>query len=466
MSSSFLVYGLGISGLGVVKFLQSKNFNIYIHDDNKTKLNDIASSYKAKAADISLQQWQEKKLADFIVCSPGVVVQKNNFIQNQIKLGCKLISDLDLVKQYDPSKNFIGITGTNGKSTTSSLVSFLLNAISQKNSLGGNIGKNLLDADVFGLEGTDYVVEVSSYQAELLNFSFDVACITNITPDHIDHHGSFDNYANVKMQFVKNAKYKVVNHDDETIMSRFNLWYDSQKQNTIFFSTKSILAQGLSLVSQDDEVLIYLNSARIASAKLFVNLPGEHNLSNIACAFACVICACENLYMRSPASVVMALVNNVAKFKGLEHRIEMVKQINNITFVNDSKATNVQSCEVALKCFNNIILLAGGVKKDEGVEYFFGKQIFEKVLHTVCYGQCGEEFFNEFKKANKHTSASLCLKLEDASKKAFEIAKNFAAQQPLQNFVVLLSPCTASFDEFKNFEHRGNRFKQIVDCFI
>ena len=198
MSSSFLVYGLGISGLGVVKFLQSKNFNIYIHDDNKTKLNDIASSYKAKAADISLQQWQDKKLADFIVCSPGVVVQKNNFIQNQIKLGCKLISDLDLVKQYDPSKNFIGITGTNGKSTTSSLVSFLLNAISQKNSLGGNIGKNLLDADVFGLEGTDYVVEVSSYQAELLNFGFDVACITNITPDHIDHHGSFDNYANVK----------------------------------------------------------------------------------------------------------------------------------------------------------------------------------------------------------------------------------------------------------------------------
>jgi UDP-N-acetylmuramoylalanine--D-glutamate ligase len=457
----FLIYGLGVSGLGALNFLLKNAKTVYIYDDNKNKLEDVYNLYLNKYPNnihkIDLKDFNIK--ADYLVCSPSVVFSKNDFIQAQIKKQTKLISDIDLVHKYDKEKLFFGITGTNGKSTSASLLSHILNNIGCKNSLGGNIGKNLLDDDVFGLKDTNYVIEVSSYQAELLNFNFDIAALTNITPDHIDHHGSFENYANTKINFVKSAKYKIVNRDDYLIDKSF----DINDKSVFGFSVSKIIPSGISLIKESNGLNLYINKVQITNRSLFENLIGEHNLQNIACVLSFIYCIYEKYNLGNFIANIDKIFLSIDCFNGLSHRIEKVASIGKITFVNDSKATNVQSCEVALKCFDNIILLAGGVKKEEGLEYFFDKECFKKVLHIVCYGQCGSEFYDTLVKNNYIGIASLCLSLKDATLKAYSLAENFVLKENKVNINILLSPCTASFDEFKNFEQRGDVFKEIVN---
>jgi UDP-N-acetylmuramoylalanine--D-glutamate ligase len=450
LQNTTLVYGLGISGLGVLRFFSRLGICSYIFDDNSQKIDQALGIQNLKCNVFKLNS--DAKSIKYIVCSPGISPEKNETLKTLVLNGAKIITDIDLAKIFNKTNTFIGITGTNGKSTTTSLVSFLLNKISITNALCGNIGKSPLDfcIDSKPFDG-DFVVEVSSYQASMLNFNFNYTAFLNITPDHVERHGSFDEYLKTKLNFVLAAeRYCIINQDDEVITRAISKKTDINKQKIFLFSTKTILAKGLSICNND----IFIDAKKIAKIGNLTNLLGEHNLQNIACALSLVHCICIQKEIAIDFNNLLDFVN---QFKPLEHRIEFVKNLNGVLYYNDSKATNVQSCEVALKCFKNVILLAGGVKKEEGLEYFLNKPwFFDTVKTVVCYGQCGEDFYNTITN-NAKISTSLHKNFKDAVLYAKSISKN--------GDIVLLSPCCASFDEFNNFEHRGQVFKQIVNSF-
>jgi len=437
-NGNILIYGLGIGGMGALNFCSRIGIACYAHDDNATKMAQLSQNSKYNLATFALPNGK----IDYILCSPGIDPNKNSNLANLVLQGAKIITDIELAKIFNPDKIFVGITGTNGKSTTTTLTSFLLNEIGFKNNLCGNIG--ICPLDFCGEDGTSqnhFVVEVSSYQASMLNFTFNYTAFLNITPDHAERHGGFEGYFNAKANFVFASQVaNIINFDDKKVLSRKN-------KKSILFSTECILSQGLSIVKDN----IYYNGKNIETLSN-IRLAGPHNMQNIACSLGLIFKMEEDFNLKTNPT---QLANLIAAFAPLQHRIEFVCEKNGVKYYNDSKATNVQSCEVAVKSFTNIVLLVGGVKKEQGIEYFFDKPFFyENVKQVICYGGCGEEFYNLLAKNGKMKAVLAT----NGLKEAVQLAKNNAAN----GNIILLSPCCASFDEFKNFEERGNAFKKFV----
>lgn len=384
-----------------------------------------------------------KKIYDseLMIISPGVPTN-SEIIQKAKAKNIQVISEIEFASMFCSGK-MIAITGTNGKTTTTSLVSHLLTTAGIKNYVAGNIGNAFSKiADNIGSDGFA-VLEVSSFQLDLIEkFKPFISAILNITPDHLNRYdNSVTKYAKSKQRIYENQTeedFLIINNDSELLINNLN----PAASKIIRFSTKEQLADGCSLFN--DKIIFRKNSKELFSCNVSdISIKGEHNIQNAMCAVIVgQVLSIDN------QSIEKAL----STFKGVEHRIEFIRTINGVSYFNDSKATNVDSVVVALKSFENpILLILGG--QDKGNDYSLIEELVKKRVKKIyAVGESAQKVYDYF---NKIVSTQIC--------SDFQEIVNLTKNDAKENDVVLLSPACASFDMFNNYEHRGKVFKEIVN---
>ena len=419
------ILGAGLSGIAAAKILVSSKANIYIFDDKKDKpdfINDNCwKNYKL---------WPWEALAALVV-SPGIPINAKNkhlAIELAIKNKITIINEIDLFFQSKPKAKIIGITGTNGKSTTVALLFHILKSNKIKCVIGGNYGFPACEIKDPGKNGI-IILELSSYQLDgVKELRLDLATITNITKDHLDYHETFENY--------KFSKLKIIH---------------SLKENGTFFldAHNKLLNE---IVTEKNFNSINIIKIKKDKTYNYVNdndyLQGAHNELNSSIAIS--IANHLNINLKK----ISFAINN---FKGLPHRMEPLYTSDRIKIINDSKSTNGESTAAALNSFENIFWIAGGQPKSDGIGE--AKNFLDNVKEVFLIGKSTDYFCKEISKFKKDLQINNCLTLENATKLAFKKA----AMSNLQNYVILLSPSAASFDQYINFEDRGNKFKKIVN---
>lgn len=436
---TFLVMGLSRSGMEAAEFLLEKKGKVYLYDDTKNdKIRDNTKKLISNGGEeISAEQLEEiSDACDVLVLSPGVPIDNPVPVLFRRKKK-RIIGESELGAIYVKALS-VGITGTNGKTTTVSMLNEVIKATGRNCAACGNIGNPYLACRNLG-ENDFAVVEISSFQLETLSsFKPHIAVILNISEDHLNRHYNMDNYIFLKKKILKNStesEYAVLNADDETVAS----FAKETKAKVKFFSLErkvdGAYLNGTSLMYGDEEI-IDIEQLKVT---------GKHNVEN---ALAC-ICAAKILGIEN--NVIADALKN---FKGISHRIEIVDKINGVTYIDDSKATNVDATIKAIEGMKQeTVLMLGG--KDKGYDY---SGLFEKlkesfVIQTVIYGE------NRFKILSAaidcgYDKIILCNNFD----MAFSIIKMIV--KPAQT--VLLSPASASFDEFSSFEERGDKFKKLV----
>lgn len=441
------VFGLGKAGVSAVCALNKGGAKVYALDDNEKSREAIASRNlpNVRTATVDELDWQE---IDILVLSPGVPFthpEPHAVVKAAQEAGCRVICDIEILYESDPQATYIGITGTNGKSTTTALTGHILKECSQEVQVGGNIGIPVLDLDNLGLGGT-HVIEMSSYQLDLIDKTrFNISVLLNVTPDHIDRHGDLAGYIKAKCRIYKEQgrdDYAIISVDDEHCQKIYDsLAREGKIGNVIPISTKRKISGGIAII----DGIIY-DSANNRELKLgeLVRLRGEHNAQNIAASYA-------------SASILKAASDDILKaihsFQGLPHRMEYVVKKDGILYINDSKATNAEAASKALSAYDNIYWIAGGVPKEGGIEPL--KEYFPKIKKAFLIGQAQDEFA---KTVENKVSYLKCGTLENALSEARKAAMENSANDP----VVLLSPACASFDQWPNFEVRGQAFCDMV----
>ena len=419
------ILGAGLSGIAAAKILVNSKANIFIFDDKKDKpdfINDNCwKNYKL---------WPWKTLTTLVV-SPGIPINTKNkhlAIKLAIRNKIKIINEIDLFFQTKPEAKIIGVTGTNGKSTTVALLFHILNFNKIKCVIGGNYGFPACEINDPGKNGI-IILELSSYQLDgAKELSLDLATITNITKDHLDYHETFENYKFSKLKIIKFLK-----ENGTFILDTDNKLLDETVNENNFKSINIIKIK-------KDEPYNYVNDNEY--------LQGAHNESNKSIAVSIA------KYLNINLEKISLAINN---FKGLPHRMEPLYTSDRIKIINDSKSTNGEATAAALKSFENIFWIAGGQPKSDGIGE--AKNFLDKVKEVFLIGQSTDFFCKEISKFKKDLQIHDCLSLERATELAFKKAEN----SNLQNYVILLSPSAASFDQYVNFEDRGNKFKEIVN---
>lgn len=430
-NKKFGVFGLGISGIATLKYLKHRNINFIAFDDSQETIKKIQKNYPEFSNNlVALDQdgWQE---IDYLVLSPGIpLYYPNSHPVVQLAKKSKLISDIELLYLENKNSYFIGITGTNGKSTTTSLIGHILQYNNVNAIVCGNIGNPVLELDE-QLADKVFVIEVSSFQLDLLEQTkFNIALLLNITPDHLDRHGSMNNYIATKYKIFNNQ-----NIDDNAII---NLSLEHNKISNI--TTFSELSNDADIVVNNNQLSYQNKNYQLPKNN---SLLGGHNQQNLAAAIICCL-----KYGLSIEKIIEA----IPSFVGLKHRMQYLGKINGVTFVNDSKATNADSTEKALASFENIIWIAGGVSKEGGIDSL--KPYFPKVKKALLIGKAAEEFS---KTCENLLAYSICNNLANAFK--------LACEQANPGDVILLSPACASYDQWKSFEERGEGFIQLFKQF-
>lgn len=441
--------GLGISNLYLANYLIQYTKNIFITESlPETKLSDRLAKLNPKIK-YECGKHTDKifKYTDLIIRSPGIP-RDNILIKKILDKKIPVTTELEIAYQILKSKlgctpTIIAITGTNGKTTTTTLVGKIISSYREA-VICGNIGEPLIKFVDKIKKDTVVVIEVSSYQLEdIVQFKPHISCILNITEDHLDHHKSMKNYINAKFNIFLNQgnnDFAVVNYDDKNIRTALK---SIQKPRIVYFSKKNKLQYGCWLNTNTMyAVFNYNNESK--KVKIQTSLPGEHNLENITASVTC------SLLIGIP---VKYIEKSIKTFHGVEHRLEFVRKINGVVYINDSKSTNVDSTLVALKSFSNPIhLILGG--RDKGAPYTpLIPLIKQKVKTILLIGEATEIIYKQIK--NLDVKIYKCGTLQNAVKTAYQIAK--------KNEIVLLSPACSSFDQFVNFEHRGNEFKRLVN---
>jgi UDP-N-acetylmuramoylalanine--D-glutamate ligase len=339
----------------------------------------------------------------------------------------------------------IAVTGTNGKSTTTALIGHILAECGFNAEVGGNIGKAVLDLNTPSAKSV-YVLEVSSYQIDLApGLTPDVAVITNITRDHIDRHGTLANYAAVKARLSEQAAQdgQLCIGVDDALTASIYTRFSSGGRETTPVSVGKVLGRGVFVL---DGVLYDAQGQRAAQVTNLTTataLPGAHNWQNAALAYAAV-----KPFVKDARQIAAA----IASFPGLPHRIEDVGRVGKVRFINDSKATNAEAAERALVCFPDIFWIAGGRAKEGGIESL--RPHFGRLRKTYLIGEAAEAFGRTLEEVPHQISGTL----ERAVESAFADARNSNVPAP----VVLLSPACASFDQFADYEQRGDTFRALV----
>ena len=453
----FVVYGLGISGLATAKALAEKGYAVIATDDNEKSIEDA----KQKFTDLQLTTY-DLRLANpdeisfdqntIISFSPGIPLHfptPHKILEICKKTGAKLACDIEVFWQENQKNNFIGITGTNGKSTTTALTGFVFKELGINSQIGGNIGTPCFD--LLTTYDSTYIFEMSSYQLDLIsNTHFSIAALLNITPDHIDRHGSIENYIAVKKRIFMNQKagdFALIDVDNKNSKPVFDELKNDQnfRATLIPISTEKKQEGGIALI---DGVLHNSIGDKNFSAELKSQfLRGRHNEQNMAFAFAISYCFGKQNQEK--------IISSIKKFQGLRHRMQLIGEFEGIKFINDSKATNAESTENALKSYDQIFWILGGKSKEGGISSL--APYFKKIVKAYLIGDATEDFAKvleensvKFEKCGDLKTAFL-IALTDA-KKAENTEKN-----------ILLSPACASFDQWKNFEQRGDFFCQLFN---
>lgn len=371
--------------------------------------------------------------ADLIVVSPGVP-QEHPLLALATAAGVPVISEIELASQFITAP-MAAITGTNGKTTTTTLLGELFKASGFSTYVGGNIGDPLIELPESGQKVERVAAEISSFQLEWIKkFKPKVAALLNITEDHLDRYDSYQDYINAKLRIFENQTaddFAVINRDDELV------WHAAQslKSHLFPFSRKTELQEGV--FWREGELVYRHKEEELCFPTADFKLQGVHNLENIMAALAC------GLLLGCKQDTSLELLN---RFEALHHRMEFVREVNGVRFYEDSKATNVGSVAKALESFQNITLIAGG--KDKGGSYKpLVELVRERVRHLILIGEATERMATELGNlAATHRAGTL------------EEAVRLSAQLTEAGGVVLLSPACSSFDMFKDYEERAQRF--------
>lgn len=439
--------GLGISNLYLANYLVNFTDKIFITEEQPLeqlkptigKLHPLVKYECGGHTDKILQ-------SDIVIRSPGIPLHKP-LIKEILNKKIPLLTELELAYEILHNKLkkeplIIAITGTNGKTTTTTLIGKICSSY-RKTVVCGNIGEPLIKFVDEITNDTFLVIEVSSYQLEdIIYFKPHIGCILNITEDHLEHHITMENYIKAKFNLFKNLTqddYAVINYDDENIKKHSHLITTGR---TVYFSKYKKLQHGC-WYEKINSCAVFNFENILETINIKTQLLGEHNIENIIAAVSCCLLA------GVPKDIIEKEIQN---FKGVEHRLEFVRSLNGVVYINDSKSTNVNSTMVALKSIQNPIhLILGG--RDKGAPYTpLIPLIREKVKTILLIGEASKIIYEQLK--NCGVPIYNCEILENAVKKAKELA--------VSGDVVLLSPACSSFDQFTNFEHRGKTFKSIV----
>ncbi|MCX8074248.1 MAG: UDP-N-acetylmuramoyl-L-alanine--D-glutamate ligase [Clostridia bacterium] len=449
------VLGVGVSNIPAIEYLV-KLGAIVTACDKRDTLDESCDNLKSLDIKFNLGQNYLENLNeyDYILRSPGLKPFLPE-IENAINKGVIVTSEIELLLELCPCK-VIGVTGSVGKTTTTTLISQFLNEAGYKVWTGGNIGTPLL-SKIDEISNTDIVVlELSSFQLMTMKNSPNISVVTNIAENHLDYHRDFNEYINAKANIFKyQSKNDIIifNLDDEHTSEYIN---EMDTENILsekrFFSVNGVVTNGI-FVKDDNLISNIQNKEEIICATKEVELPGTHNLLNICAAASAIF----HLTGYEPIKKV------ITTFAGVEHRMELVRNHRNVKWYNDSKATVVASTIAALKSFDNkIILIAGGYDKNLLYDEL-GGYIIDKVKTLILLGKTAPKISKAVYDEVNNRKISINEICDIVNVDSMEQAVDYANQIASENDIVVLSPASASFDMYKSFEHRGEHFKELVN---
>ena len=441
------VLGLGKSGLATARALLCSGAEVWAWDDD-ARAREVAKAERIPLTDLATADWSGPAL---LVLSPGIphthpaphpVVEKARTVK------CPVVGDVELLLRSMPAATFVGVTGTNGKSTTTSLIGHVLRSAGGRVEVGGNIGLPALDLKPLGAGGV-YVLELSSYQLELApSLGLEIAVLLNITPDHLGRHGGMAGYVDAKRRVFANqaGKTAVVGIDDEASRAIYSQLVKLGDRRVVPISgahpapggVYGLAGELFDGMEKPVEKVIDLRTAR--------TLPGAHNWQNAAAAYA----TCRSLGI-GRAEIARAL----ATYPGLPHRQELVAVIDGVPWINDSKATNADAAAKALACYGSILWIAGGLPKEGGIAGL--EPFFSRIRHAFLIGAARHDFARVLE-------GKVAFTISGDLETAVTQAQAMARRDRHQGMVVLLSPACASFDQFESFEARGDRFRTLVEA--
>jgi len=448
-SPYFLIIGLGASGVSMAKFLCSRGKKVIATDldESKTKIADELNKLGVKTQ-IGFHDQTTFNRAKVMVPSPGIPLN-NKFIKTALSNGVALTGELDIFSRYNKLP-IIAITGTNGKTTVTTLIGDIIKQSSMTPFVGGNIGIPLTEHLMSKKKADIIVAEISSFQLDISkHFKPDVGVLLNISQDHLDRYENFKEYQNSKWSIFKNqtpSDTAVINQsiqEFDTISQTLKSNLLSFSSNDIMFTHKNRSERCNAEISSNNITLKTQTHNHEISTDNLKELSGTHNRENIAAAaLACLSAGVE----------FNDIIKGINTFKNLSHRVEFIKTIKGISFYNDSKATNTDAVIRAIECFkNNIILILGGRTKGTDFSELIS-HIQKSVKSIIALG--------ETSRIIKNTFGQICpVKIVQTMKDGVQAA--FAAA--LKNDIVLLSPACASFDMYDSYAHRGEDFINCVN---
>jgi UDP-N-acetylmuramoylalanine--D-glutamate ligase len=436
-----LVVGLARTGVAVSLFAAGYGAMVTATDEKpEGALGETAARLRAAGVKLELGEHPASAFVeqDLIVVSPGVPANLPALVLARVG-GIPVWSEVELAWRFLRGK-LVAITGSNGKTTTTSLVAHILETASVPTLVGGNIGAPLISLVESSTDSTVTVAEISSFQLETIEaFRPEIGVLLNLTPDHLDRHASFEGYGAAKMRLFENQlerDFAILNADDPEVTKRM-----PSRSHVFWFSRQKRVAEGTFLL--DDQIVFRHEGSEIAVGRRSeISLRGEHNVENVLAA-----CAAAHLAGAEPA----AIAKGVKTFRGVEHRLEFVAEIGGVKFYNDSKATNVDAALKAIEAFPGpLVVILGG--KDKGSPYTpLSAALRARGRIALLIGEAAEKI-----------AADLGDAVSCAQAGTLERAVGLAAERAQPGDVVLLAPACSSFDQFENYEQRGREFKQLV----
>lgn len=432
-NKNILIMGFGVTGKTALKFLKEFPCKIYVYDSNQDlhKLN--------VEEDFIIFKEEDLDDIDLIVKSPGIY-PFHELLEKAREKNIEIISDIELSYRNLKTENVIAVTGTNGKTTTTTILGDILRRVA-KTYVVGNIGRGILEITKEASDDDYVVIEASSFQLEdTIKFKPHIGVLTYVTSDHLDWHKTRQNYVDAKFKIFKNQDendFAILNYEDKDLAEEYKL-----KAEKYYFSMEKIGDKGAYV----DNGKIYFNNGEKTEEVLDIKdikIPGEHNVRNIMAA----IIACKLL------NIDLDLIKkSILSFTGVEHRIEFVREVDGVKYYNDSKGTNPDSTEVAVAAMDgDVVLIAGGYDKGADFDNLIEKSK-DKIKTAILFGETAEKISNSCKKSGVE------FYITEDLKKAVELARKLSSSGD----DVLLSPACASWDMYKSYEIRGQHFKDLV----
>lgn len=452
----FAVMGLGRTGLSAARSLIASGAVVWAWDDEEKKRIEAVAE-RIPVIDLNTADFSA---VDKLVLSPGIPhlhPAPNAIAVKARRANVPVICDIELLCDALPENDVIAITGTNGKSTTTALIGHVLSSFKPV-IVGGNIGWPVLDATIQH-QDTSIVLELSSYQLERTpSLKPRGAILLNITPDHIDRHGSMEGYITAKLKIFEHGsidKYgrkptAVIVVDTSHAKKIADIVQQEGQWNVVRVTTQSYIPDGIAVVNGRIIEMRGGEECVIADLSAVPTLRGVHNHENAACAYAVI----RQVYGYNPEDIAA----RIKTFEGLAHRQQIIRTINGISYVNDSKATNADAAGKALASYKNIFWIAGGVPKEGGLVGL--EKFMDRICHAFLIGEAAKDFATWTAQYNiPYTISQTLEQAVEQSHKMAQASRGMPAGTP----VVLLSPACASFDQFKSYEHRGEAFAELVN---